>query len=1108
MAAIKLNWQYRMGKLKVVVRVAAALTLLARLDAQTTQGLIAGRLVSSQTGAAISGARVAYSNDATGISGSVTSDSNGNYFLPLLSPGIYRISATADDYQSREVQELELPVAARVELHFRLRPLNDVWESGQYRSVFLPGTQTIVTFYGPDVDSSRSGSFEAAQGRRGALESTVSQVIDPMQVRDLPLAGRDVYTMLVTQPGVTADTGTARGLGLAINGQRPSSSNFMLDGLENNNYLVTGPLTPIAPEAIQEYRVSTNNFSAEYGRTAGFLANAVTRAGGNDFHGIGYFYLKNDALNANGFQQNARGVPRAPVKENQYGFQVGGPIRRPSLFFSTAFERLRSRGRQDPAVFRLLTTALSSQAQSLPATSIARRLVEQFPGYPITNGAALTASAVIAPPVTVDRTLGIARLDYTSRSGLNRIMGRAAAARLSRPDFIWTPYEDFISALDQDTISFAASYIRTIRPGLMNEFKIGRSLDDLGWDRPHPEIPSLRLSELVPIGGGLAVTLPVALPGSPAFYAYRNRNRTWEILDSLIWTRGRHVVTAGGGALLRRSDGFLTAGRDGEYAFAGLFEFILDRPSTLQTTVLRENLPELRAPRFDREYRYNQYFLFAQDTFRATPRLALNYGLRYEQYGAPRNTGPVKDTVLALGAGSNLGERLASSRLEFPGAGDQQLYRPDKNNFAGRFGFSYDLLGNARTLVRGAYGVFYDRPFDNMWQNVRTNNFALASFPLLTASTRNYLSPISEQLSRLDGRVIDDAFPDLTLYDPDIRDTYVHSYFAGVQQQVSNAWTVEVNGLGSLGRKTIVTDIVNRPFSVGGISRFNDSISDVVYRAAQGLSNYHALTAVARYRAGRRQFSLAYTWSHAIDHQSEPLARDFFDLLFTRIGPDSSRSEYAAFSNQFDLRGDRGNADFDQRHNLVFYSIWDLPRAFDGRKIGWLLRDWRFAQLAAFRSGFPYSVRQRASIDPDDLKILYNVRADVIDPGRAMLDPPVAVAGGERMLNAAAFAEAPGSRQGNSGRNAFQGPGLYNIDLSLARYFPMPWLGEAGRLGFRADVFNFLNHSNLNSPRPLLGQPDFGVALYGRQGRGNGFPAVSPLNETARQVQLMLRLEF
>ena len=316
------------------------------LRSPTTQGLIAGRLVSSQTGAPIAGAQVSYSNEATGTSGTAKSDPQGAFFLPLLSPGQYHVRVTAAGFQSREVQELQLPVAARLELNFRLRPLSDVWESGQYRSVFLPGSQTIVTFYGPDVDSSRSGSFESTQGRRGALESTVSQVIDPEQIRDLPLAGRDVYTMLVTQPGVTADTGTARGLGLAINGQRPSSSNFMLDGVENNNYLVTGPLTPIAPEAIQEYRVSTNNFSAEYGRTAGFLANAVTRSGGNQFHGVGYFYLKNEALNANGFP----GKPARAAAHSRQGKPDRIPNRRPHpQAVAVLLRRLRASAQPQPA---------------------------------------------------------------------------------------------------------------------------------------------------------------------------------------------------------------------------------------------------------------------------------------------------------------------------------------------------------------------------------------------------------------------------------------------------------------------------------------------------------------------------------------------------------------------------------------------------------------------------------------------------------------------------------------------------------------------------------------------------------------------------------------
>ena len=321
----------------------SALLLCAALPAQTTQGLISGRILNSVTGRPVAGASVSYTSSTLAASGTLRSDASGYYFLPLLSAGTYTVRTTADTYQPQELQQLELPVAGRVQLDFRLRPLNDVWEAGQYRSVFLPGTKTIVTFYGPDVDSSRSGSFESQKGQKGSLDTSASYVIDPVQIRDLPLLGRDVYTMLVSLPGVAADSATGRGLGISVSGQRPSSSNYLLDGVENDNYLVTGPLSPVAPEAVQEYRISTNNYSAEYGRTAGFVANAVTRAGGPEYHGIGYDYLKNDVLNAADFGDNRRGLGRRASKENQFGYQAGGPAvprgaLRNQLFFSSSLE--------------------------------------------------------------------------------------------------------------------------------------------------------------------------------------------------------------------------------------------------------------------------------------------------------------------------------------------------------------------------------------------------------------------------------------------------------------------------------------------------------------------------------------------------------------------------------------------------------------------------------------------------------------------------------------------------------------------------------------------------------------------------------------------------
>jgi Carboxypeptidase regulatory-like domain/TonB-dependent Receptor Plug Domain len=1072
-------------------------------SSQTTQGLISGQLVDSVTGQPVAAANVLFASTTSNLAGAASSDASGYYYLPLLSPGIYQIRVTAGAYQSQEVQQLELTVAARIELDFRLRPLSDVWESGQYKSVFLPGSKTIVTFYGPDVDPSKSGSFEAQKGRREPLESTVSEVIDSGEINNLPLQGRDVYTLLVTQPGVTSDAATGRGLGLSVNGQRPSSSNYLLDGVENNNYLITGPLAVVAPEAIQEYRISTNNFSAEYGRTSGFLANAITRSGGEQFHGVAYFYLKNEALDANAFQQNLIGAPRSIDKEDQPGFFVGGPVLKDRLFFSSAYEYFRSRGQGDPYTFLLPTANL---LKVTAANSLARQLLTAYPSPVATSTAALTAEETLSPPVAVNRTLAIERLDYNTPNGKERVMGRVLINRLSEPDFIWTPYKDFISPLHENTVAAGGSYIHAFRANLTNEARLSYSTDDLGWNRPHPEIPSLTTDDQYVANGVLQSG--VTLPGSPAFYSYKNTNNSWEVLDNLIWTRGRHLITVGGGLLWRSSEGYLTAGQDGEYFFPSVLLFALDQPNRFRAAIDRSALPAIQQPDSNRTYRYGQDFLFAQDTYKLTPRLTVNYGVRYEFYGGPRNTGSAKDALIQLGSGSGLAEELAGSTLPAPNSsGDQQLFG-SSNDFEVRAGAAYDLFGSGRTLLRGGFGTFYDRPFDNLWENVRNNDLTLPLLQLPPGKT-NYLAPVTSTLAMFQGQPLASTFPDLTLVDPNLRNGRVKSYFAGVQQRITDNLTLEVNALGSYGRALITTDIVNRSFSTLA-GRYNPNLPDVAYRANQGFSDYNALTAVVRYRTARGIVQGSYTWSHSIDNQSDPLVGDFFNLTFTSIQTGEGSDKRSTFSEQFNPYADRGNSDFDQRHNLVIFSYWNLPAPFAQSKVGVLLRNWTVAELAAFRSGLPYTVYGTSSAIKGQ-GLIVNNRANLLDPNQAVFANPAPVAGGVQLLNPSAFAPAAPSTLGTSGRNAFIGPGFYSLDVSLARAFSLPWLGEAGRLRVRADAYNLLNHANLGNPYAQLTDPvspAFGVASYGRQGFQSGFPAVSPLNETPRQIQLSVKVEF
>ncbi|MFN0168275.1 MAG: carboxypeptidase regulatory-like domain-containing protein [Bryobacteraceae bacterium] len=1096
------------------------------LFGQTTQGLISGRIFDSRTGRPVAGAGIAYSQVDLNVGGVARSDHLGNFALPLLSPGRYTLRIEAKGYQPLQMEEVELNVAGRLDFPFRLRPLNDVWESGQYRSVFLPQSETVLDFYGPDVDASRAGSFDPTRGSRARLETGLSQVISGNELRDLPLVGRDVYTLLVTQPGVTADAGTGRGLGLSINGQRPSSSNFLLDGVENNNYLITGPLTQIAPEAVGEYRVSTNNFSAEYGRTAGFLANAVSRAGGNEWHGIAYGYLRNDVLNANGFQQNAGGISRRPLKELQPGFSAGGPILRERLFASGAFEYLRLRSAGDPFLYRVPTRRFVDERTA--PNSIARRLLEQTG---VAVGADLTAYRESSPTSSLNRYLALPRLDYLAPGGKHRLMNRVALARRDQPDFSWNPYREYWMALEQDTLSVATAWTASWTPAITNEVRIGWSRDTLGFDRPVNQLDGRSIpilasaSRLRPFSFEPArpdednrtpIVLPggAGVPGAPILYGYRSQSRNWELVENLVWARGSHVWKFGGGWLDRRIDGFVSLGRDASYTFASLEDFGRDAPSLLFTGISRTDLPVFRKPDDNRTYRNRQWFLFAQDSFRISQRLTVNYGLRYEAFGAPRSAGSFHDAIVQLGQGGDLAQRIAGARIVPGGPGD--LFVKDSNDVGVRFGLAYRLRQDSRTSVRAAYGIFHDRPFDNLWLSLRANSVAVPLFQLASffdiPEKLNYLADPLTVISQFQGQPLNLSVPAPVLFQPGFRSTYAQSYYAGLSHEVSSALSVELSLLGSLGRKLITTDVVNRDLSLprtdnvdlkNPLRALNPDLPQINYRANQGLSSYQAMAVTARYRTERALLNLSYTWGRWIDNQSEALNGDLTNLSFSGLagGGGGGRS---AFTRQFDSRSDRASSDYDQRHNLVFYSVW-RPPSF---RNNWLLRDWQFAQMAAIRSGLPFSVLASAAAVAFDGETLVNNRGDVVDPNRT--GASASSDGGRLILNRSAFAEPKAGTLGNTGRNAFRGPGFYGLDLSVSRFFRLRRLGETGRLTVRADAFNVLNHANLNNPQNRLDaqDPDFGEAPFGRTGRGSNFPALSPLDETARQVQILLRIEF
>jgi hypothetical protein len=439
---------------------------------------------------------------------------------------------------------------------------------------------------------------------------------------------------------------------------------------------------------------------------------------------------------------------------------------------------------------------------------------------------ALTATFNTEIPLEFNRHLALARIDHLLKT--QRWLVCVAVSRFNQPDFVYSVYPGLSSTLNVNSANIALGHLWTASPSASNELRFSFGTATQGWDRPHPEVPELSTID----------STKVTLPGSPVSYAFHYGTNSPEWCDTFTLVRGPQVLAFGGGVLIRRTDSLLSFRRDGIYEFPDIQSFAADSPSQELISVSRQALPDLQAPDFTRSYANSQFYLFAQDDFKLTRRFGINIGLRYESFGTIKNTG-AQDGYFQPGAGQTIEERLAGATLVYDNSGQRSLYRPDRNNWAPRFGLYYDVGGGGRTVLRAAYGIFYDRRFDNLTLSTRNNGLEEVTLLPPFAYPRPALNVPSGTL------VLPDGTPTLLWVDAGLRTPYVQTWFGGFERQFSNKLYGEVSAQGALARRLISSDVVNRRAadSANNDARLNPSIpEDIFYRSNDASSSYSGLT--------------------------------------------------------------------------------------------------------------------------------------------------------------------------------------------------------------------------------------------------------------------------
>ena len=1082
-----------LGKLLCILGIAAFSG--GNISAQEITASIRGTVVDA-SGGAVSSVIITATQSETNFARTVTSDPQGNFILIELPVGHYRLQVEAKGFQKflREGMTLEVNQSAFVSIHLALGVITEKIE---------------VLADAPLIEST---------------STNLGQTVGEREVLGLPLNGRHFTQLGTLQPGVVPITpglaqagGSLRdGQSYAVNGQRPESNNFLIDGADNFNNVDGGFVMEPPVDAIAEFRILTHTANAEFGHSTGSTTNIVTRSGTNAYHGSAWEFFRNDALDAKSFF--AQTVE--PLKRNQYGGTFGGPLRKDKTFFFLYYEGLREhRGETRQATVPTVPERQGNFADICPegfssgfCNNPNHQLINFFSGQPYPNNQLASINPIsqnllafypqpnVGPATFVSTQTKSTnndqfgtRLDHylTARDTLNfryifsegNILDPLSTSGANVPGFPVGEEHRAQNFVATETHTFSPSLVGLARVSfLRNRFLFDEHVNhttpaSLGFQYA----PSLDLS----IGPPFIQVAGVASVGDPITGPRNTYDSNLDFSGSLTWIHGRHALKFGGGYQYERLNVLQGIASNGFFVFApfpinnSFASFLFGQP-----VFFLQGGGDL-----SRNLRGHDLNLYAQDTFKVSPRLTINYGLRYElpfPYTEQKN----RQNLFVPGRQSVVFP-TAPAGLLYPGdpGVPKGLIQTEKKAFAPRVGIAWDPTGSSKWLISSAYGIFYDPYYTGQGGPLQTPISAPPYLQTPQVTLPNFSDPFNG--SNPFNQSFAHPMTLLTL-DPKLGLPYAQDWNLNVERSLRSNWLFEIGYIGTKGTKLPRFVEGNPAVFVPGATSPNNADQRRLYSgctiaqpspctySSVGLisgntnSTYHALQTSLRKRF-TQGFSMlgSYTFSKTLD--------DVSSLNITGSASQSTAGENDLAQNPFNLPAEHGRSMFDARHRFVISYEWDLP--FFAHEQNWyehILGGWQLNGITTFMSGTPFTVYDSTAISAQggapEISGFPSDRPNLVgDPNAGPHTP-------DQWVSRSAFQQVTQIGQfGNAGRNIVQGPGVQQWDFSALKTFRFT---ESKNLQFRAEFFNLFNHANFGLPvNDLNDQKNFGKIQTSQPGR-------------------------